>query len=476
MTPGDIASNDRERLLNYSDSSDINNRSPFSGDGDEVKVYKKRWYILAMFFLLCVGQGIMYNSWAPIQSTARAVYKWDSFMIDLMPALGCIAPCFTIVPLGWLMDVKGLRNSVLLAAGCQFLGATLRCIPATGNWFFSTFLICCGQTLSGLVAPIPLSGGVLLSATWFPSNQRTISTAIVMAGGFFGGASSFLIGPFLVDDVGSMGIPIQDNNYVLTSLQRQRYYDQIHALFVTEAGLMAILFLGVFLHFPDRPPKPPSRSSGIERVDFKGSLTKLIRNSNFLLLALLYGVSCGVYSGWCSVLDQNLSEFGVGQTFAGWLGFIAVISGAFSGIFFSLFAGHFSSYLKEFLILFMALATVSILIMCLIFSKVIPFHTLLLCVIFGFTGFFVNGALPFFFELGAEMAYPVAEGITSSVIKFTDYFLQALFLIVSMGHFGAKWMTWVTMATCAVTTLLLFLVKEKYNRLIIDKKQTVLPD
>ncbi len=124
----------------------------------------------------------------------------------------------------------------------------------------------------------------------------------------------------------------------------------------------------------------------------------------------------------------------------------------------------------------MALASVSILTMCFIFVKVIPFHTVLLCIVFGLTGFFVNGSVPFFFELGAEIAYPVAEGITSSVTKFTDYFLQALFLIVSMGNFGAKWMTWVTMGTCAVTTLLLFFVQAKYNRLILDKKQTVSPD
>ena len=69
---------------------------------------------------------------------------------------------------------------------------------------------------------------------------------------------------------------------------------------------------------------------------------------------------------------------------------------------------------------------------------------------------------------GAEIAYPVAEGITSSVIKFTDYFLQALFLIVSMGHFGGKWMTWVTMVMISATTILLPCVREKYERLNID--------
>ena len=226
--------------------------------------------------------------------------------------------------------------AVLLAAGGQFVGALLRCFPPGNNWLLSTFLICAGQAISGLVAPIPLSGGVLLSATWFPSNQRTTSTAVVMAGASAGSALSFLIGPILVDDVAETVIADSGGRYVLTTEQENTYFSQISAMFIMEVGLMGILFLGIFLHFPDRPPKPPSRSSGAERADFKLGLSKLRRNFNFLMLASLYGVSCGVYSGWCSVLDQNLEEFGVGQKFAGWLGFIAVISGAFSGIFFSL--------------------------------------------------------------------------------------------------------------------------------------------
>jgi hypothetical protein len=133
------------------------------------------------------------------------------------------------------------------------------------------------------------------------------------------------------------------------------------------------------------------------------------------------------------------------------------------------FADRFAGNLKTFLLVLMACATISILIVCLIFSKVISFDKRLICVMFGSSGFFVNGALPFFFEFGAEIAYPVAEGITSSVIKFSDYFLQALFLIVSMGNFGGTWMTWVMMVTISATTIILTCVKESYNRLNVDK-------
>jgi hypothetical protein len=42
-------------------------------------------------------------------------------------------------------------------------------------------------------------------------------------------------------------------------------------------------------------------------------------------------------------------------------------------------------------------------------------------------------------------------------------------LIVSMGHFGGMWMTWVMMVSICTTTILLPCVRESYNRLNIDK-------
>lgn len=219
---------------------------------------------------------------------------------------------------------------MVFAAGCQFIGSALRCIPTGKNWVISTILICFGQALSGITAPIPLSGGVLLSATWFPSNQRTTSTAIVMAGSFMGVALSFIIGPMFVDDIGSVHFS------QVNSTEREFYFRQIRNLFLVETGLMGLLFLAVIVYYPARPPQLPSRSSGTARMGIKSGFSQLLRNRNFVLLALLYGASCGVYSGWSAVLDQNLEEFGLGQNFAGWLGFIAIVSGAFSGIFFSM--------------------------------------------------------------------------------------------------------------------------------------------
>ena len=225
----------------------------------------------------------------------------------------------------------GLRTSVLLSAGMQFFGAALRSIP-TGNSATSTVLIHIGQIIIGLGGG--LSASTLLSSTWFPPNQRTISTAISTMASYTGTALSFIISPAFVGDVQTSGAPKIDDNYLLNSTLRHKYQNQINTLLYSEAGIMLAVFLAVLFYFPARPPKPPSRSAATGRVNFKSGLKKLLKNYHFLFLSLIYGASTGVYGGWTSVLDQNLSEFGlgVGQRFAGWLGFVAVICGSFSGV------------------------------------------------------------------------------------------------------------------------------------------------
>ena len=76
-------------------------------EANEVKVYKKRWFILLVYCMNGFLQNIIWNTWGPIEATARAVYKWDSYVIDLQAAWGPITYCISMAPLAWIMDVKG---------------------------------------------------------------------------------------------------------------------------------------------------------------------------------------------------------------------------------------------------------------------------------------------------------------------------------------------------------------------------------
>ena len=118
----------------------------------------------------------------------------------------------------------------------------------------------------------------------------------------------------------------------------------------------------------------------------------------------------------------------------------------------------------------MGLSFFTILVICYVFTGIIPFDKVMVYIMFGLSGFFLNGTIPFFYELGVEITYPVAEGITTCFMTFFGNFLLAVFLVVPLGNLGTKWMLWATVIICGVSTAFLLFVKEKYNRSMVDQK------
>ena len=97
----------------------------------EIKVYKRRWYILAVFCLMNFSQNIVWNTWAPISASAKEAFGWDDATIALQTNWGPIAFILSAILFGWLMDSKGLRWAVLPTAGLVMTGAAIRCITST---------------------------------------------------------------------------------------------------------------------------------------------------------------------------------------------------------------------------------------------------------------------------------------------------------------------------------------------------------
>lgn len=60
-----------------------------------------------------------------------------------------------------------------------------------------------GQLLNGLAGPVTQAAPTLLSSTWFPTEQRTTSTAVAALCGSLGVALSFVVGPLVVKDIKS---------------------------------------------------------------------------------------------------------------------------------------------------------------------------------------------------------------------------------------------------------------------------------
>ena len=93
-------------LINSSDR-DVQYGSVGSIHRANFKVYKRRWYILLVFFICSAVNGMKWNTWSPIQGTSQVVFGWSDTTITLLVAWGPIVYIVIFLPVSWLMDAKG---------------------------------------------------------------------------------------------------------------------------------------------------------------------------------------------------------------------------------------------------------------------------------------------------------------------------------------------------------------------------------
>ncbi|KAM5153170.1 solute carrier family 49 member 4 [Mantella aurantiaca] len=311
------------------------NRSP--------RVFGRRWLVLILFSALGFLQGLVWNSWGPIQASARSVYGFSSLDIALLVLWGPIGflPCFLFM---WLMDKKGLRVTVLLTLLFMVLGAGLRCVPV-GDLSIKRILIHAGQLLNGFAGPTAMNAAPFLSTTWFSPDERATATAIASMLNYLGGACAFLIGPLVVPAPNGTAIGLLSKEHV------GPIRDRIEAVMYAEFGMISVVFIAVAAYFPARPPLPPSIAAASRRLSYRSSIWKLLSNVRFLMIALAYAIPLGFYAGWSGVLDLILTPIHVNQVDAGWIGFWSIVGGCIVGIAVGRFADSIRGVLKLILVL-----------------------------------------------------------------------------------------------------------------------------
>ncbi|KAF3827499.1 hypothetical protein GH733_002985 [Mirounga leonina] len=296
------------------------------------RVYGRRWLVLLLFSLLGFAQGLVWNTWGPIQNSARQAYGFSSWDIALLVLWGPIGflPCFAFM---WLLDKRGLRVTVLLTSFLMVLGTGLRCIPVSDLMlkrslliFFNSRLIHGGQLLNGLAGPTVMNAAPFLSTTWFSADERATATAIASMLSYLGGACAFLVGPLVVP------APNGTSPLLASETSRTHIKDLIETVLYAEFGVVCLLFSATLVYFPPRPPLPPSVAAASQRLSYRRSFCRLLSNMRFLMIALAYAIPLGVFAGWSGVLDLILTPVHVSQVDAGWIGFWSIVGGCVVGI------------------------------------------------------------------------------------------------------------------------------------------------
>ena len=221
---------------------------------------------------------------------------------------------------------------MLLTTFLAVFGKGLQVIPFDDTTL-RTIFINLGQFFCMAAGTVALGAPPLVSATWFPPSERTTATAIGKLAGFFGIAAAFAVGPAMVPDVVAQtnlrNASVSNGTQDLARLIDQQLLQYTYF----ELSLCIVVFLCVLVHFPARPPLPPSlTSSAPHRVSTKASLLNVMKNRQFLLLTAIAALITGIYFGWLSMLDVFLDKFNVDSVTAGWLGCSSMLAGVASGI------------------------------------------------------------------------------------------------------------------------------------------------
>ena len=180
-----------ERLLNGTTTT---------GGPSKHAVSSKRWFCLLCATGIAGLQGGIWNNFGPISEAVEPFYGWNDATIALQSNWGPIAYFIAVIPTVWLLDVVGLRTSMLVGSGLVLAGSVLRVLHVAPDGL-SGVLMHGGQFLNGLAGPIGMSIGPVVSAAWFAPHERTMATAVQSASNYGFCALTFVLGPMLVPPV-----------------------------------------------------------------------------------------------------------------------------------------------------------------------------------------------------------------------------------------------------------------------------------
>lgn len=125
--------------------------------------------------------------------------------------------------------------------------------------------------------------------------------------------------------------------------------------------------------------------------------------------------------------------------------------------------------LKLLIILLFVVATAGFSVFALICVNIIPTSMALFYLTSVVGGLCLNGSIPLFFELAVESSYPVAEGINTGAMTFSNNLYCTIFLSLPLiPKVGTAWMNWFLVGSCVVCIPTMIMFKERYKRLEVD--------
>ncbi|KAJ8969880.1 hypothetical protein NQ317_011172 [Molorchus minor] len=385
-----------------------------------IKVYKYRWVAMFIFCLFTIINFMQFLQFTIIANVVTKYYGVKSFAVDLTGLIFFLAFILLFSPISYLIEKYSLKVTAVVSTGLTLLGNLVKLLCADPNRFYVVLI---GQAFCAIGQVYMMSIPSKFASVWFGANEVSTACAIAVLGTQLGAAIGSVVPPLIVK---------KTDKDVGESLRNMMIYNAI--LSVVVFIIVAALFTFVLV-FRSRPKLPPSQSqlhlldTNQEPPSFLENFKTLIKNRDFLLLLLSFGLFNGLWNSFGILINTlYINYFPDGESDVGVITLIAIISGGCIGsLVFGLILDKTHQFKKTASgVMLLASATfISVVYTFLTQSRIGTYITI------PIFGFFAASGLVISFEYSLEVTYPIPESVSCSILNATA-FLFAIICSVTL--------------------------------------------
>ncbi|XP_050080439.1 feline leukemia virus subgroup C receptor-related protein 2-like isoform X1 [Anopheles maculipalpis] len=382
----------------------------------QIQVYKRRWFLLVLTVLSIAISYVQWIQYSIVANIMAKYYNISPAWIDWTSMIFMVIYIFAVFPVSYIMDVKNMRQSAVIGAVGTALGAWIKVFSADPSQFQ---IVIVGQIVSAIAQVFLLSIPSRLSATWFSPQEASSVCAFGVFGAQLGIAIGFFLTPMVIvnhEDFEAIGVDLQ-------------------VFLMGVAGISTMIACMVIAVFKSEPPFAPSHVQALQRTmkprrkDYCPSVGRLLKDENYLILVIAYGINVGLFNAFSTLLNQIvLNYFPDSATDAGRIGLSLIVLGLIGSMVFGYLLDTSHKY-KATAVWLCRLSAVTLVIFALALESR---SKKLLAVASVFLGFFMTGFQPIGYEFASELTFPEPDGPVMGILNIsTQIFGIVITLMIS---------------------------------------------
>lgn len=411
----------------------------WSNQMETVKIYRYRWVVLAVFFLITMAVEIQWLTFAPIARAAQFYYgsqlkAGSIFSIDFLSMIYMFVFLVLCIPASYIIDTYGIKKGI-------GLGALIAGLSALGKGIFSDSFaaVLIFQTGLAISQPFILNAVTAVSVRWFPLNERGTAAGLSALAQYLGIIVVMIATPFMIR-VG------YGNSGEILSVEGIETMLLVYGGFTFITGILAALLI------KEKPPTAPSHTV-MEKQNFIKGIKRILGLRDMQLLLILFFIGLGMFNAVSTLIDSICASKGLSMEQSGLTGGIMLLGGIIGALILPVLSDRMRKR-KIFLQICMIGMFPSVIGLA-FFTSFAP-----LMLSSFFLGFFVMSAGPLGFQYAAEISSPAPESTSQGVILLSGQ-ISGLIFVARMGsEAGIKLWLIIFVVLSAAAIILTSLLKE----------------